>query len=187
MLHRAKHKHVPGIISDVYDSENYRELLAKEVVLDGQSLGHPFFHDDRDVALGLATDGFSPFKNRRVTAWPLILFNYNLPPQLRFLLDHIICVGVIPGPRKPRDLDSFLWPVVYEFLSLARGVRAYDGVKAELFKLHAYLILGTGDMPAVASLMRMLGHNAICACRMCGIIGIRIPNKPSVTSHLSQF
>jgi hypothetical protein len=183
MLHRSKHQHIPGVTTDVYDGENYRNLLGKEVTADGRPLGHRFFHDERDVALGLATDGFSPFKNRRATAWPLILFNYNLPPQLRFLLDHIMCVGVIPGPRKPKDLDSFLWPLICEFLDLAEGIRAYDGVRGELFKMHAYLILGTGDMPAVASLMRMLGHNAICACRMCTIIGIRIPNKPKVTSH----
>jgi hypothetical protein len=183
MLHRSKHVHVEGLMTDVYDSKNYRDLLEREVMLDGQPLGHCFFSDHRDVALGISTDGFLPFKNCRLTAWPVILFNYNLPPDVRFLLDHIICIGVIPGPKKPRDLDSFLWPLISEFLRLAEGVRAYNGIQKQLFKMHAYLILGTGDMPAVASLMRMLGHNAIYACRMCSIVGVRIPNKPKVTSH----
>ncbi|KAL1684479.1 hypothetical protein GGG16DRAFT_68217 [Schizophyllum commune] len=32
-------------------------------------------------------------------------------------------------------------------------------------------------------LMRMKGHNAFMPCRMCRISGVRIPNKPRVTTH----
>jgi hypothetical protein len=45
-----------------------------------------------------------------------------------------------------------------------------------LFKLRAHLLKAFGDMPAVAKLMRMKGHNALCPCRTCKILGIRIPN-----------
>jgi hypothetical protein len=46
---------------------------------------NPFFHfsDERDIARGLSTDGFSPFKKRKKTCWPIILFNYNLPPEIQ--------------------------------------------------------------------------------------------------------
>ena len=31
---------------------------------------------------------------------PFLLANLNLPPEIRYLLDNIMCVFLIPGPRK---------------------------------------------------------------------------------------
>ena len=49
-------------------------------------LDHPFFHfsDEQDIALSLLTDGFAPFKQCDKMCWPVIIFNYNLPPNIRF-------------------------------------------------------------------------------------------------------
>ena len=87
-----------------------------------------FFSDPRDIALGLSTDGFGPFKKCTKTAWPLIIFNYNLPPKERFKKENIISLGTIPGPKKPGDMDSFLWPLVQELLQLEIGVSAFDSI-----------------------------------------------------------
>ncbi|PIL25594.1 hypothetical protein GSI_11342 [Ganoderma sinense ZZ0214-1] len=178
MKYRAEEqaKHTPGVIRDVTDSENYRALLDKHVTVDGKSLAHKYFDDARDVALGLSTDGFAPFKRRTKTAWPLILFNYNLRPDIRTHLDNILGLGVIPGPKKPVDFDSFLWPAVHEFLRLSVGVYAYDALSNAFFALRAYLILIFGDILAVSMVMRMKGHNGACPCRMCEIRGVRIPD-----------
>ncbi|KZV98588.1 hypothetical protein EXIGLDRAFT_641451 [Exidia glandulosa HHB12029] len=51
----------------------------------------------------------------------------------------------------------------------------FDGNTRTSFVLHAYLLLGCGDMPAVAKLMRMKGHNGLYSCRFCKIRGVRIP------------
>ena len=86
------------------------------------------FSDPRDVALGFSTDGFGPFKQRNKTAWPLIIFNYNIPSKERFQKKHIIFLGTIPGPKKPANMDFFLWPMVQELLQLAIGVSAFDAI-----------------------------------------------------------
>ncbi|THU92540.1 hypothetical protein K435DRAFT_621224, partial [Dendrothele bispora CBS 962.96] len=88
----------------------------------------------------------------------LIIFNYNLPPEERFHRENILCVGVIPGPKKPKDFDSFGWPLIQELLKLAQGVNAFDVKAKALFRLFAYLLYIFGDMPAIAMLMRMKGH-----------------------------
>ena len=49
-------------IADIFDGSHYHELLQKEVTLNGHSLGHTYFSDDRDIALGLATDGVNPWQ-----------------------------------------------------------------------------------------------------------------------------
>ncbi|KAG8961311.1 hypothetical protein FRC05_006248 [Tulasnella sp. 425] len=169
-------------IIDVFDGEHYLSLLDEPVTVDEESLGHSFFSDDRDIALGLSFDGFCPFKRRKQTCWPIILFNYNLPPEVRFHLDNILCVGVIPGPKQVKDTDSFLWPLVEEMKTLAKGITAFDAVKEESFTLHAYILLAFGDIPAVAKLMQMKGHNGRRPCRMCMITGIRIPPPSKITT-----
>ena len=124
-----------------------------DVVVGDKKLPFWFFSDPRDIALGLSMDGFVPFKHRTKTAWLIILFNYNLPPEERFRKDNIISVGIIPGPKKPCDFDSFLWPLVQELLQLAISVQAFNSLSKSLFLLHAYVILVFGDISAVSMIM----------------------------------
>ena len=114
-------------------------------------------------------------KQHTKTAWPIILFNYNLPPKEQFLKKNHISVGIIPGPKKPGDLDSFLWLLVQEFLQLELGVSAFDAITMAVFLLHAYLIVVFGNIPAVSMIMHMKGHNGRSPCCMCEIQGICIP------------
>lgn len=173
MRYRGKeHVHTPGKTTDIFDGHHYRELLRKHVTVGQTTFSHQYFGDVRDVALGLSTDGFAPFKRHKNTAWPLILFNYNLPPEIRFHLEFILALGVIPGPRKPIDSDSFLWPFVREMLRLAKGVATFDILSSHMFSLHAHLIVAFGDIPAVSMIMCMKGHNGFSPCRMCEIHGL---------------
>ena len=98
----------------------------------------------------MSTNSFGPFKHWNKAAWPLILFNYNLSPEERFCKKHIISLGSIP--KKPLDLDSFLWPVVQELLQLGIRVSAFEALLQMTFTLCAYLIVIFGDIPAVLNL-----------------------------------
>jgi hypothetical protein len=97
---------------------------------------------------------------------------------------HIICIGVIPGPKKPKDFDSFLWLLVEELLKLSSGVQAFDVTTETMFALWAFLILVFGDMPTISMVMRMKGHNRIIPCRMCLIKSIRIPGSKGTTHYV---
>jgi hypothetical protein len=77
-----EHKHTPRRSTDVFDGSHYRTLCKQQVEIDGKTLRHKYFDDVHDVVLGLSTDGFVPFKRCKNTAWPLIIFNYNLPPEV---------------------------------------------------------------------------------------------------------
>jgi hypothetical protein len=171
------HEHDPDVLKDIFDAKVYRSLLGKLVSIGGRLCQHTFFQDTRDMAFGFSTDGYAPFRKRSKTAWPLLLYNYNLPPEVRFHLENILCVGVVPGPKKPHDFDSFIWPLVQELVQLQAGVSAFDAVKKERFTLRAHLLVVFGDMPAVAMVMHMTGTNGVCPCRFCKILGVRIPNR----------
>lgn len=167
--------HNDGRISDVYDSVLYRKLCESEVVVNGERLGRKFFSDPRDVFVACMTDGFQIFKRSQHTAWPLILVNMNLDPAIRYQWENILCLGLIPGPRKPKNFNSFMWVYAQEMEQAARGVSTYDAKSDSLFDLHVYGPLGSGDMPAVASAFCCTkNHNAKYPCRFCRIEGVPI-------------
>jgi hypothetical protein len=112
------------------------------------------------------------------TVWPIIIFNYNLPPKKWSLKWNIILIGVILDP----NFVSFLWPLVQELLQLEIGVSAFDAITKVVFLLHAYLMIVFGDIPVVSMVMHMKGNNAIFPCCMCTIKGVHIPPL-QVTTH----
>jgi Transposase family tnp2 len=128
MQYRSKHQHDLTKITDIFNGAHYRSLLGTPVTIGNEELLMWFFSDPRDVAFGFSMDGFGPFKQHNKTAWPLIIFNYNIPPKERFQKKHIISLGTIPGPKKPANMDFFLWPMVQELLQLAIGVSAFDAI-----------------------------------------------------------
>ena len=84
MYYWAEHVHEPTIIKDVFDSNHYQSLLHTIITVDKD---HPFFYfsEEHDIALGLSTDGFAPFKRCDKMCWPVVIFNYNLSPEIHFL------------------------------------------------------------------------------------------------------
>lgn len=183
MRYRSQHQHIPGSLRDIFDGTYYQALQSSPVTVHGEAVDPPtaYFQDPRDVALGLSTDGYGIFTHGQATAWPLVLFNYNLPPEVRFHSDNILALGVIPGPKKPADMDSFLIPLAEELFQLAAGVRAYDTLSGSTFILRAFLLIIFGDFPAVSMLMKMKGVNGISPCRSCKIKAEPIPSDGNRT------
>ena len=70
------------LVSDVFDGKLYRDLCEKFVRVDGQTFDHKYFEDKHDIALGLSLDGFPIFNKRNLSAWPVILLNFSLPPDI---------------------------------------------------------------------------------------------------------
>jgi len=139
-------------------------------------LKHKHFSDKRDIALGLFTDGFQLFKKSQVqkSATPLLLVNLDLPPTIRTHLDHLLCLGLVPGPHAPKDINSFFHPAYLELQELARGIKTTDFSLHRDFHLHAYIVFKCGDLPAVAKFLEQKGHSAVSACSACEATGIRM-------------
>ena len=186
MEYRSTHTNVPGVFTDIFDGENYQQLRSTPITVQDKPVHPPanYFEDDRDIALGLSTDGYGIFTRGQATAWPLIIFIYNLPPELRNHVEHILALGVIPGPNKPSNVDSFLIPLHEELFKLAEGVKTYDIQSRSMFLLRAFLLLIFGDFPAVSMLMKMKGVNGISPCRNCKIKAIPIPGDTNSTHYI---
>ena len=136
-----------NILRDFWDAKLCAELKKKGILTDPRSLAF-YFSTDRVYLFR---------KGRQHTVYPLILINCNLHPELRFRTENIICLGIIPGPKKPKDLHSFLHPIVDEFKLLAIGVPALDAsMPAVRGQPRTQAIRG---WPAISQAIR--GHQAI--------------------------
>ncbi|CAE6335057.1 unnamed protein product [Rhizoctonia solani] len=170
----AKEQYCPGVIQDVFDGAHYRCL--QQTILD-EATGYHFFDSPHDIPLGVSTNGLSLFKWRQhgqSTAWPIIIINYGLHPSIRVRLENVICIGVIPGPKQCKDLNSFFVPLIEELLKLEAGIwipmvspaneNNNNPGPGDFYVSHivlrAFLIILFGDIPAISKLLMMKGHNA---------------------------
>ncbi|KAF8600273.1 hypothetical protein BDV93DRAFT_401157, partial [Ceratobasidium sp. AG-I] len=63
--YRGDFQPTPGIFRDIFDGAHYQRLRARRVWVGGDKLEHNYFDMHTDVALGLSTDGFGPFKSHK--------------------------------------------------------------------------------------------------------------------------
>ncbi|GJT88594.1 hypothetical protein Tco_1070311 [Tanacetum coccineum] len=89
-----------------------------------------FASDPRSVWLGLASDGFNPFRMMSTSyiTWPVMLIPYNLLHWICMKQQFLILSSIIPGGKAPRDdIDIYLIPLIKELkflcdVSLCVGV-----------------------------------------------------------------
>ncbi|KAG8490950.1 hypothetical protein CXB51_014091 [Gossypium anomalum] len=114
-----------------------------------------FASDPRNVRLGLAADGFNPFKimSTSYSTWPVVLVPYNLPPWICMKQSSFILSMIIPGEKGPgNDIDIYLQPLIEELKQLWSGVETYDVLRKENFNLRTALLWTINDFPAYANL-----------------------------------
>ena len=76
-------------LQDFWDCWLYKEFLR-------QRLG--CFWDEHDVGLHLSLDGVQIVINKSHEVTPILLYNLNLPPDLRYKTKNILIFAILPGP-----------------------------------------------------------------------------------------
>ena len=98
----ASNKSSDGKVRHPVDSVTWKQMDAK----------YPTFAvEERNIRLGLSTDGFNPFsmQNSKYSCWPVLLVNYNLPPNLCMKKENIMLTRIIPGPQQlGNSIDVYL-------------------------------------------------------------------------------
>ncbi|GAA0171414.1 hypothetical protein LIER_25448 [Lithospermum erythrorhizon] len=145
VCHASREK--DGLLRHPADGEDWKEF---------DKLYPTFGSESRNVRLGLASDGFNPFRtmNTQHSTWPVVLINYNLPPWLIMKSEFLILSLLIPGPASPgNDIDVYLQPLIEELKDLwCNEFDTYDASKKETFKMYAALRSTTSDFPGYAML-----------------------------------
>lgn len=140
-----------------------------------------FAAEERNLRLGLSTDGFNPFsmKNSRYSCWPVLLVNYNMAPHLCMKEENIMLSLLIPGPHQPgNSIDVYLEPLIEDLKHLwCIGELTYDAVSKTTFTLKAMLLWTISDFPAYGNL---------AGCKVKGKMGCPICGKHTDSLWLSN-
>jgi len=87
---------------------------------------------------------------------------------MRYRLENICLVGIIPGPREPElTVNSYIDPLVEDLLQLWKGVDFCVATSSERKLVCAALICASCDLPAGRKLCGFLGHSARLGCSRC--------------------
>jgi hypothetical protein len=133
-----------------------------------------------DTVLMLSVDGAQLYQNKQSDCWIYIWVLLDLPPELRYKRRYVLPGGFIPGPNKPKNLDSFLFPGLHHLAALQRdGLRVWDAKSDRVFTSFPYFYLGMADGPGLSQLNGQVGHHGAFGCRLyCGLKGRHKENGP---------
>lgn len=83
----------------------------------------------------------------------------------------MIPLAIIPGPKKPEYLMSFLKPIINEIQTLCSRGFVVEKNNVVVHKSKVFLLGMTGDIPGIADLINHRGHTSKYGCRICRAAG----------------
>ena len=121
----------------------------------------------RNVVLMLYADGVSVATRRDSSMFVISAQVVNLPPDKRRLVDNILLLQIIPGPKTPSNISGLLRPLVDELRELyTMGVRIDIG-NGERITIKAMFITIVADCRAHPKLTMMMQTPAEYPCHLC--------------------
>lgn len=114
----------PGSSEEMWDIWNSSCLTDLKGPDNAPFVGTRASSEEGRLVFSLNMDGFNPRGNReagkKVSIGGIYMICYNLPPSLRYKMENVYLVGVIPGPNAPSDheINYFLEPLIDEMLEL---------------------------------------------------------------------
>ena len=148
-------------MTDIFDGQLWKDFQKHN--------GEDFLNTHRNYGLMLNFDFFQPMKHRKdYSVGVLYLVVLNLPRAERFKWENVIVVGIIPSMGKePKNLNSFLKPLVEELKALWKGVCLRSSLSTIPLLFKAALLCTSSDIPASRKLCAFQGHSAELGCSKC--------------------
>lgn len=82
---------------------------------------------DNDILLLLSLDGAQLYEHRASDCWIYIWVILDLAPGNHYKKHYVIPGGFIPGPNKPKQVNSFLFPGLHHISALQKeGLKLWD-------------------------------------------------------------
>ncbi|KAJ8588647.1 hypothetical protein M405DRAFT_792718 [Rhizopogon salebrosus TDB-379] len=135
---------------------------------------------ENDMVIMVSLDGAQLYESKESDCWIYIWIITELSPDHRYKKKHVLPGGIIPGPNKPKFIESFLFPGFHHLSALQKeGLNIWDASRDTKYISYLYLILGLADGPGLLALSNLVGHTGRYGCRMqCGLQGRRKPGAP---------
>jgi hypothetical protein len=150
--------------------DDYDDFIHGADYLDAVSQGKI---KECDTVLMFSIDGAQLYESKASDCWIYIWVILNHSPNVRYQKRYVLPGAIIPGPGKPRNMDSFLFPGLYHLAALQNeGLQIWDAIQNRVFVTHPFLAFATADAPALPYLNGLVGHHGRLGCRLfCGTPG----------------
>ena len=172
-----------GLAQDIWDGSALRELRGpdgKQLFMDGP-------HGEARLVFGLNEDGFIPHgasnSHKQHAVGGMYMVCYNLPPEIRYDIENVFLVGIIPGPVEPSkdQMNHVLRPLVDDLLILwLDGIYLTQMPRFPHGRLvQAALIPLICDLPAARRVSGLGSHSFKLFCSECKLLKRDINNLDS--------
>jgi hypothetical protein len=143
------------VIKDFFFGQAYIDCMDQE------------FIKKHDLVLMFSMDGAQLYANKVSDCWIYIWIIFDYHPSSRYRKKHVLVGGIIPGPRKPKIVDSFLFPGLHHLAALQReGLKMWNCATNTVDICHLFLGLATADGPGMTYLNGLVGHHGKNGCRL---------------------
>ncbi|KAI9057969.1 hypothetical protein FKP32DRAFT_1660001 [Trametes sanguinea] len=132
-----------------------------------------------DTVVMMSLDGAQLYQSKASDCWFYIWVIFELSPDRRYKKRYVLPGGVIGGPNKPKNVDSFMYPGLYHVAAMQlEGLSLWNAAENRLYISYIYLLLAGADGPGMAYLSGLVGHLGRYGCRLfCGIPGRLKPSS----------
>ncbi|KIK81446.1 hypothetical protein PAXRUDRAFT_62071, partial [Paxillus rubicundulus Ve08.2h10] len=117
--------------------------VVEDIVMGWDFLGAKLDGDIKpgDIILLASMDGAQLYEDKESDCWMYIWILVNLSPDKRYRKLNVLPGGFIPGPNKPKNLDSFLAVGLHHLAALQReGLSVWDASRDIVFKPNLYFL-----------------------------------------------
>ena len=155
-----RERRVPeDIMGDVYDGKLWHTFSDNN--------GKRFTDEPYNLMVFLNVDWFQPFTHVTYSVGAMYLSIQNLPRSMRYKLENVILIGIIPGPKEPKyTMNQYLSHLVEELKDFWYGVEIpLQNTGSVIVKLALTGI--SCDLPAVRKVCGFAGFSSILGCSKC--------------------
>lgn len=164
-----QHAATEGVISDITEAPGFLAFLRANGV-------HNLLNT---LILNLTCDGINPFAGSVFTVWPIALSVLNYSPNIRTRVENLLLCGIVPGPGAPKRINTYLEPLIDEFVHSGFGGAAALDPTNSPFTLRFLLLGFLSDYQALAKVTCIKGSGSKCGCIKCEIRGVGESNDVS--------
>lgn len=151
-----------GNLLDVYDGRIWKKFMRYK--------GLPFLEENHSYGFILNLDWFQPYKHLQYSVGVIYLCVLNLPPNVRYKLQNVCLIGIIPGPREPENtVNEYIKPLVEDLKQFWDGVElnVCTTTTVQKRKVRCAILCCSCDLPAGRKLCGFMGHSAHLGSSKC--------------------
>ena len=153
ILHEFRDTQSISIIDDIAMGWDYLGTILKRDIT------------EHDIVVMVSLDGTQLYSSKESDCWIYIWVILNLSPDQQYKKLHVLPSGFIPGPNKPKNIDSFLFPGFHHLAAIQQeGLSMWDPLTDGRYISNVYLLFTTADGPGLVYWDGMVGHSGKNGC-----------------------